>query len=188
MLNLLCFYFQMASLASALGRGANYSVPIRCKIIAVSANLTFQSNGQTVTYRTVGLAQGPTAMKATIYNTHFNVFTAGHCVAITYYAMSNGNMTIRSTARVHLTGNTVQVDADTAVKAQHIVTPPSSNTSISALATATPGALYTITGTVQNVSIHLSIVHTRYLQGHQQSKMLLISFTTDILYCKSYIK
>ena len=132
--------FQMASLASALGRNANYSLPIRCKVIAVSGDLTFQSNGQTVTYRTAGLAQGSSAMKATIYNTHFKVSTVGHCLAITNYAMSHGNMTVRSTARVHRTGNTIQVDADAAVRAQHIVTRPSTNTRISELGAATPSA------------------------------------------------
>ena len=149
------FYSQMASFATTLGRNANNRIPVRCQVIAVSNDLMCDSNGQTVTYRTVGLAHGSTAMKATVYNGHFQRFTAGTCLLISNYAMSNGNMTVRSTARIYGTSNTVQVYAETATRAQHIVTSPSFPAAISDLGSVTPGALYTLTGTVENVSTHI---------------------------------
>ena len=149
---MLLFLFQMASLSTALARNANYRTPVKCKVIAVSNDLTYNNNGQTVTYRTAGLAHGNTAIKATVYSGHFQRFTAGTCLLISNYAMSNGNMTVRSNARIYGTSNNVQVDNEATTRAQHIVTPPSTPAAISELGGATPGALYTLTVTVENVS------------------------------------
>ena len=140
------------TLADALGSRPNVKAPVRCHVVADSAVQSYQSNNQAVLYKTVRLAEGNTAVKATIYQMHFGRFVEGNYIAFSNYSVNIGAMSIRSSARVHTKDNNLPVTDDARQRAHRIVFPASTTVQIGDIPSLSPGTLFSVIGTVTNVS------------------------------------